>query len=76
MASQTPTGRAIVVAVDPLVEASVQVVQYVGHELARPGDTIHLCHVARIMSPTLTIQHGREIPGGMAALEERRGSSW
>lgn len=49
-------GRAILVAVD-LTEQSVHAAQWVIHEYARKGDTLHLVHVARILAPQLTIHH-------------------
>lgn len=59
MAAGGITGRVLVVAVDPLGEASTGLLHWVCREFVRPGDVVHLVHVARIMSPTLTIQHGK-----------------
>lgn len=50
-------GRHIVLAVDLSAE-SFLAVQWAVDEFCRAADTLHLVHVARIMSPQYTIQHG------------------
>ncbi|PNW73592.1 hypothetical protein CHLRE_13g565250v5 [Chlamydomonas reinhardtii] len=48
--------RAVLLAV-AMDEASLAAVNYAIHELYRKGDQFHLVHVARILSPSITIHH-------------------
>ena len=52
------TDRHIVVAVD-LSDQSLKAVQYTAYEFCKPGDVVHLVHVAKVLSPQYTIQHVR-----------------
>ncbi|KAG2443942.1 hypothetical protein HXX76_002281 [Chlamydomonas incerta] len=48
--------RTVLLAV-ALDDASISAVNYAIHELYRKGDQFHLVHVARILSPSITIHH-------------------
>lgn len=53
---QQEFSRHIVVALD-LSDQSHKCLQWTAFELARPGDLVHIVHVARCLSPQTTIQH-------------------
>lgn len=65
-------GRAIVIAVD-LTGGSDPAVLWALHEFYRPGDTVHLVHVVRMLNPNYSIQHS-EREGGEER-EEREGTT-
>ncbi|WIA32592.1 hypothetical protein OEZ86_003397 [Tetradesmus obliquus] len=50
------TQRNIVVAVDAS-DAGLPAVQYAVSELVRPGDVLHVCHVATVLPPATSISH-------------------
>jgi hypothetical protein len=59
-------------------------VQYAVSELIRPGDVLHVCHVAAVLPPATSISHGEmyclthqlsEVPQHAAELLEHR-SKW
>lgn len=49
--------RNIVVAVDA-GDACLSAVHYAVRELIRPGDVLHVCHVAAVLPPSTSITHG------------------
>lgn len=68
-------GRAVVVAVD-LTPQSADAVLWATHEFYRPGDTVHLVHVVRMLNPNYSIQHSYgqssySIPDLGPAVDER-----
>lgn len=51
------TGRNILVAVDT-TDQSLGAMNWAVHEFYKPGDSIHIVHVAKLINPECTIQHG------------------
>jgi nucleotide-binding universal stress UspA family protein len=50
--------RHVVVALDT-TEASLRALKWAATEILRPGDVVHVVHVAKILSPQCVIQHSQ-----------------
>eukprot|EP00877_Chromochloris_zofingiensis_P000985 jgi/Chrzof1/10888/Cz05g16010.t1 len=57
MAESAVTAKRNVLLTVDTTTASVQALQYAVHEIYRPGDVLHLLHVAPVLSPQYTIGH-------------------
>lgn len=64
MAESAVTAKRNVLLTVDTTTASVQALQYAVHEIYRPGDVLHLLHVAPVLSPQYTIGHGKSLVGG------------